>query len=135
MPTFRPLLFTLVLVSLANYGLHYLHEHCLGVLHGSEVHNVHVVGWYCSSNSSSPMPGAPEGGECQPGFYCPEGSYAPVPCDAGSYCETAGLSTPTALCSAGKSLNLLFGGGMGVGGGGGGSKAGGKGWQNTQMVD
>lgn len=52
------------------------------------------------------MPTAPEGGECKPGFYCPLGSKAPVPCDPGRYCETAGLALPTGLCTAGMSRML-----------------------------
>ena len=41
------------------------------------------------------------GGECQPGYYCPEGSPAMVECTPGDYCQTAGLSTPTGPCDAG----------------------------------
>ena len=65
------------------------------------------------------------GGECQPGFYCPEGSHEPIPCPGGYYCAgkrnfiyttqcdpgyycTSGSSTPRPLgvvgnrCPAGK---------------------------------
>jgi hypothetical protein len=61
-----------------------------------------LVGWYCTSNSSSATPSAPEGGECQAGFYCPEGSDSPLQCTPGTYCQTTGLATPTNNCTAGK---------------------------------
>ena len=35
------------------------------------------------------------------GFYCPPGSAQPLPCDAGSYCNTTGLAAPGGLCGAG----------------------------------
>ena len=41
------------------------------------------------------------GGECQPGYFCPEGSSAMQECTPGSYCQTAGLAVPTDLCNAG----------------------------------
>jgi len=41
------------------------------------------------------------GGQCQPGYYCPEGSYEPVPCSEGKYCEVAGLTEPSGDCDPG----------------------------------
>ena len=41
------------------------------------------------------------GGECQPGYYCPAGSSDPQPCPGGWYCQFAQLDTPTSLCSPG----------------------------------
>ena len=35
------------------------------------------------------------------GFYCPPGSARPLPCDAGSYCNTTALAAPGGLCGAG----------------------------------
>lgn len=31
------------------------------------------------------------------GYYCPQGSFKPVSCDGGKYCETPGLQTPTGM--------------------------------------
>lgn len=47
----------------------------------------------CPSNST--------GGECQPGFFCPEGSHEPTPCTGGSFCATKGLSKVIDTCDAG----------------------------------
>lgn len=41
------------------------------------------------------------GGECQPGYFCPRGSGAPVPCTASQYCDLAGLALPTNSCDPG----------------------------------
>jgi len=35
------------------------------------------------------------GGMCPPGYYCPQGSGKPLPCDGGKYCEHPGLALPT----------------------------------------
>ena len=35
------------------------------------------------------------GGLCPEGYYCPQGSPAPVPCPGGEYCANSGLPTPT----------------------------------------
>ena len=42
------------------------------------------------------------GGMCPPGYFCPQGSGKPLPCDGGSYCEHPGLALPT-----GQSADLL----------------------------
>ena len=63
-------------------------------------------GWYCSGNSSSDMT-TTEGGECQPGTFCPEASYAPTSCTPGMYCQTAGLDAPTGNCTDGKTCSIL----------------------------
>ena len=47
----------------------------------------------CPTNST--------GGECQEGFYCPEGSHEPIPCLGGFYCEGNGKDTVTGPCDAG----------------------------------
>ena len=61
-----------------------------------------AAGWYCSGNSTSPMPpNAAEGGRCTAGHYCPEGSGEMLTCDPGRYCDRAGLSWPTGFCFAG----------------------------------
>ncbi|MGH0137990.1 UNVERIFIED_CONTAM: hypothetical protein FKN15_065321 [Acipenser sinensis] len=41
------------------------------------------------------------GGVCPKGFYCPEGSAWPVPCDLGQFCHRSHLSLPTGPCAAG----------------------------------
>ena len=41
------------------------------------------------------------GGECQAGYYCPEGSWEMVDCTGGWYCNTTGLSAPVGLCDEG----------------------------------
>ena len=41
------------------------------------------------------------GGECQPGEYCPVGSPAPIPCTAGKFCNSSGLAIPVADCDPG----------------------------------
>ncbi len=45
------------------------------------------AGYYCPSNevASRTME------NCGKGYYCPEGSFAPTPCPAGTYCDTANL--------------------------------------------
>ena len=45
---------------------------------------------------------AGEGGDCQPGYYCPGGSPAPINCTEGYYCATTRLASPTAQCNQGK---------------------------------
>ena len=41
------------------------------------------------------------GGECQEGYFCPEGSYEMTPCTAGMHCNTTGLALPVDYCDAG----------------------------------
>ncbi|KAL2085398.1 hypothetical protein ACEWY4_018718 [Coilia grayii] len=41
------------------------------------------------------------GAACPKGFYCPEGSILPVPCEVGFYCAVAGLPAPSGPCDAG----------------------------------
>lgn len=38
------------------------------------------------------------GGRCQPSFYCPLGSSAPISCVAGQYCADYELDAPTGKC-------------------------------------
>ena len=33
-----------------------------------------------------PLPDNITGGECQPGYYCAQGSHEPTPCEEGSVC-------------------------------------------------
>ncbi|XP_064629300.1 uncharacterized protein LOC135488587 [Lineus longissimus] len=47
------------------------------------------------------MPENEEGGKCQPGTFCPEGSSEPTNCTRGSYCSTPGLATASGECEAG----------------------------------
>lgn len=42
-----------------------------------------------------------KGGECQPGFYCPEGSHEPIPCQGGHYCAGKRNFNYTGPCQAG----------------------------------
>lgn len=42
-----------------------------------------------------------QGGECQPGFYCPEGSHEPIPCQGGHYCAGKRNFNYTGPCQAG----------------------------------
>ncbi|PIK35709.1 hypothetical protein BSL78_27465 [Apostichopus japonicus] len=59
-------------------------------------------GWYCTNSSITPQPSDPyQGGECQAGYYCPQGASQPVECDSGSYCDVAGLDQPFDLCKPG----------------------------------
>ena len=71
---------------------------CLQPIHRKLLH--YITGWYCTLNASSDMETV-YGGECQPGYYCPEGSWRPLDCSPGTYCETAGLDEPTDNCTAG----------------------------------
>ena len=60
-------------------------------------------GWYCTGGATQPMPSDPmEGGRCQPGYYCPGGSDAPINCTGGYYCATPGLAAPTGECNQGE---------------------------------
>ena len=47
----------------------------------------------CPSNST--------GGQCQPGYFCPQASSEPTACTEGNYCETTGLHTVTGQCLSG----------------------------------
>ena len=59
-------------------------------------------GWYCTLASEHARPADPtQGGRCQPGYYCPNGSSAMVPCVPGSYCDAWELIEPTGLCQSG----------------------------------
>ena len=42
-----------------------------------------------------------QGGQCQPGFYCPRGSAEQLECSLGMYCADPELSEPNGNCSAG----------------------------------
>ena len=39
--------------------------------------------------------------ECQPGYYCPQGSPSPLDCTPGWFCNRTALATPTAPCDSG----------------------------------
>ena len=55
------------------------------------------------------MPSDPlEGGRCQPGYYCPGGSDAPINCTGGYYCATPGLAAPTGECNQGESFIAIL---------------------------
>ena len=47
----------------------------------------------CPANST--------GGECQEGFFCPQGSHEPTACTGGFYCAGKGRDAVTAECDAG----------------------------------
>ena len=46
------------------------------------------------------------GGQCQPGYYCPVGSYEPTPCPEGKYCDNDGLGSPAGNCNPGYYCSL-----------------------------
>ena len=58
------------------------------------------AGWWCNGSATSNMT-TTQGGKCQPGYYCPEGSSYPRECDGGKFCDVAGLSEPKGNCTAG----------------------------------
>eukprot|EP01012_Entosiphon_sulcatum_P020572 TRINITY_DN2549_c0_g1_i18.p1 TRINITY_DN2549_c0_g1~~TRINITY_DN2549_c0_g1_i18.p1 ORF type:complete len:7257 (+),score=712.60 TRINITY_DN2549_c0_g1_i18:702-21773(+) len=78
--------------------------------------------YYCISGASTPTPAVnTTGGLCLPGAYCPMGTARPIPCPAGAfnpksgsqqladcipctagyYCPTVGLTAPSYPCQAG----------------------------------
>ena len=77
-----------------------------------------AAGYFCDSESTSPRP---LGSECKAGYYCPEGTKAPIacpigtyrsspggtskssctPCDVGRICPSRGLTSSRELCNAG----------------------------------
>lgn len=59
-----------------------------------------VIGNYSTIDICSCLELNMTGGKCQPGFYCPEGSSAPISCTAGMYCADAELDTPTGKFSS-----------------------------------
>nr|DBA16528.1 TPA: hypothetical protein GDO54_003912 [Pyxicephalus adspersus] len=83
------------------------------------------AGYYCEGEAADIIPQKtirfPLNGPCPPGHYCPEGTPSPkpcplgtlknstggfsmdscVPCYAGHFCASVGLSSPTGLCAAG----------------------------------
>ncbi|XP_071497013.1 uncharacterized protein [Diadema antillarum] len=80
------------------------------------------AGFYCLVSSEEVAPvGKSYGDVCTPGHYCPNGTYAPIPCPAGTfldssgaaerddciqcsagyYCETQGKTNVTAQCAEG----------------------------------
>ena len=75
--------------SCADFGLEFPSGLCDG-------------GWYCVSNSPISNPdNSTHGGECKPGFFCPEGSVSPIPCLAGHYCNDFRLSQVSGACHPG----------------------------------
>jgi hypothetical protein len=56
------------------------------------------AGHFCPAGLSDPYLAAYN---CPVGFYCPDTSVAPIPCDNGFYCATTKLTEPTGLCAAG----------------------------------
>ncbi|KAM9299008.1 uncharacterized protein PAF06_016002 [Gastrophryne carolinensis] len=73
------------------------------------------AGWFCVSAAWTPQPfdldnytsanclcpATSTGGKCLPGFYCPRGTTEPIACPPGSYCQEAGLASPSGDCAAG----------------------------------
>nr|XP_009672374.1 PREDICTED: zonadhesin-like [Struthio camelus australis] len=83
------------------------------------------AGYYCGGGATDAIPhrtpGFPLSGPCPLGHYCPEGTHVPVacpvgtlnnatggtspescvPCYPGSFCASAGLSSPTGPCTEG----------------------------------
>lgn len=76
-------------------------------------------GWYCKlgsfmkkptelgndTGSSCDCPAQSIGGQCKAGYFCPEGSSAPIPCTPGKYCESDKLATVSGECLAGYYCN------------------------------
>lgn len=59
-------------------------------------------GWYCRNGSRYAQPTvAEEGGRCSEGQYCPGGSSLPFTCTEGMYCGSEELAEPTGECWAG----------------------------------
>ncbi|XP_073441079.1 uncharacterized protein [Dendrobates tinctorius] len=91
----------------------------------SEPDGLCAAGYYCEGEATDNIPQKatrfPLNGPCPSGHYCPEGTLSPkpcpvgtlknitggssmdscVPCYAGYFCASVGLSSPTGLCSAG----------------------------------
>ena len=96
-------------------------RYCLGGR--SSPDGVCSAGWFCSRGAFSPEPydfallnltdvfasvidschctNVSTGGQCQPGFYCPQGTDIPIPCPRGMYCSGYGLSAPSGDCLPG----------------------------------
>ncbi|KAG9482440.1 hypothetical protein GDO78_011238 [Eleutherodactylus coqui] len=91
----------------------------------SEPDGLCSAGFYCEGEAADKIPQKttrfPLNGPCPAGHYCPEGTLSPkpcpvgtlknatggsstdscVPCYAGYFCASVGLTSPTGLCSAG----------------------------------
>eukprot|EP01022_Parablepharisma_sp_SALTPOND_P023128 TRINITY_DN47_c0_g6_i1.p1 TRINITY_DN47_c0_g6~~TRINITY_DN47_c0_g6_i1.p1 ORF type:complete len:4331 (-),score=484.04 TRINITY_DN47_c0_g6_i1:2741-15733(-) len=57
-------------------------------------------GYYCTlaAKKTNPTIAAEGGGACGPGYYCPPGSSAPIPCPAGTY-SNANLNSHESQCT------------------------------------
>ncbi len=59
-------------------------------------------GWYCTQGAEYAQPqDNAQGGQCQPGTYCPAGSAEALECSPGMYCADPELAEPSGNCSAG----------------------------------
>lgn len=62
---------------------------------------ISAPGFFCPGACSSPF-GEPNGGICPAGTYCPPASVEPTFCDAGTYSNETGRSTPCNPCPVGR---------------------------------
>ena len=94
------------------------HMYCLILADGLAIPTGDCAdGWFCSGAATMSKPilvdnttdpstcSCPDsgytGGRCWPGTFCPSGSYYPISCSNGSYCDAYELATPSGLCNAG----------------------------------
>ena len=60
------------------------------------------AGWYCLGGAEFAQPQtAVQGGSCEVGNFCTEGSTAQTLCSASSYCDSTHLAAVTGPCNAG----------------------------------
>jgi hypothetical protein len=61
------------------------------------------AGCYCTGAAevSTPANDSSYGGNCEQGYFCPEGSPNPVECTPGHYCAIAYLNDTSGECDAG----------------------------------
>ena len=49
------------------------------------------AGWYCSGGATAAQPSvSAQGGQCEAGYFCPEGSSAMLACSPGTFCQDVG---------------------------------------------
>ena len=72
-----------IVFSLCCISSGYFCVHAAWLAQPSDYNNYTAGDCLCPTEST--------GGQCQPGYYCPEGSEEPTPCEEGRYCELAGI--------------------------------------------
>lgn len=76
----------------SNPIIHHIRFFCLRYLHLKSYFICSIILFFQPSTN---------GGECQPGEYCPLGSYQPILCTEAFFCNQSGLATPMAECDPG----------------------------------